>query len=320
MKFMNCLAGVCAVCFLGMAAIRPAQAQPATASAPASQPAHALERSLFIGQDLNGEEVTAFIGQQILVSLPGNPTTGYQWSIKSLAGDSVRQTGKLEFVPFKTPEPNMVGAGGRYNAGFEAIKPGPATLQMYYTRPWEKDDPLAESFTLTFAVQPDPTPARTELLKANLGTFTMQINFVGQTDKPLYQLFLSTAPIAPVKQPNPFNLQAQITEQQAGKIVDFLAAEGFLRRASDSTNVKMLNVFLPEFSAYTLIVRGGPTTKPVQYFHGLGFDLATLSFLERFKTVLDGKPADDLGQLLARLAGYRQEWQKVAASQPANGQ
>jgi inhibitor of cysteine peptidase len=90
----------------------------------------------------SGREVTITPGDAIELSLPENPTTGYRWSVQS-DGEPVLG---LESERFERTG-SMPGRGGMHHWIFKALAPGSETLELIYTRPWEKVPP-ARTFTI----------------------------------------------------------------------------------------------------------------------------------------------------------------------------
>lgn len=100
--------------------------------------------------DDNGREMQLKKGQTLVVTLEGNPTTGYSWEVAEPLDEQVlRQVGEAEFKA----ESELVGAGGVQILRFEAANTGTTTLKLVYHRPWEKDvDPL-ETYSLQVVVR-----------------------------------------------------------------------------------------------------------------------------------------------------------------------
>lgn len=106
---------------------------------------------LAVSQKDNGTTLTAMVGQDIVMSLAGNPTTGYSWDVKDIKGDAVERVGEVKYKADAHP-PGMVGVGGGFTAKFKAAKPGKATVTLEYRRPWEKNAKAAETFEVTISV------------------------------------------------------------------------------------------------------------------------------------------------------------------------
>lgn len=119
--------------------------------APPATPA-ARDADVELDQTINGKTVEAPTGTSIQVSLKGNITTGYAWSVTKLEGDAVKRDGKVKYVSAATPR-NALGVGGTFVAAFTAEKEGATVLAMGYFRPWEQNVPPAETFTVTLKVK-----------------------------------------------------------------------------------------------------------------------------------------------------------------------
>ena len=113
-----------------------------------------VPRAIEVGEGTTGRSFELVPGQELVVHLKGNPTTGYTWvlaqaDVKVLAG-----TGEIEFL---APKPNTrrVGQGGEYIARLTAQATGETPVRFEYRRPWEKDKPAEKSFALTVRVRAD---------------------------------------------------------------------------------------------------------------------------------------------------------------------
>jgi inhibitor of cysteine peptidase len=82
-------------------------------------------------------------GDEFVVALPANPSTGYSWSAQDddlvTFQDSAQVRGG-----------SMPGQGGTQRLTFRAVATGSTTLELAYTRPFEPGVPPAE--TASFAV------------------------------------------------------------------------------------------------------------------------------------------------------------------------
>jgi inhibitor of cysteine peptidase len=105
------------------------------------------------GGDINlteadsGSTIEAGVGDEITISLEGNPTTGYTWN--------VLQPRNADVVAFEDrdyeAESDLAGAPGTEELTFEAVAPGEATIELGYFRPWEPDQ-VERTFTVTVTV------------------------------------------------------------------------------------------------------------------------------------------------------------------------
>lgn len=109
------------------------------------------EKPLTLTVNDNGKTLSAKVGQDIVISLKGNITTGYSWAVGRVTGDAVAAVGD---VVYKTDEhaPGMVGVGGIFTAKFKAAKAGKATVTLEYRRPWEKNQKPAQVFEVSLTV------------------------------------------------------------------------------------------------------------------------------------------------------------------------
>ncbi|WOO41084.1 protease inhibitor I42 family protein [Rubellicoccus peritrichatus] len=71
----------------------------------------------------------------LVIKLPGNPTTGYSWAVTNYDSD-VLELGRHEYYAGAT---GRVGSGGTFVFYFNAIGSGETTVKLKYSRPWEKD-------------------------------------------------------------------------------------------------------------------------------------------------------------------------------------
>ncbi len=107
----------------------------------------AKEVKLDAGDDGSQVELTA--GQTLIVSLKGNPTTGYTWEAAELDEQVLRQVEEAEFKP----ESDAIGSGGVQTLRFETVNSGQTTLKLVYRRPWEEDVEPAETFSVQVVVR-----------------------------------------------------------------------------------------------------------------------------------------------------------------------
>jgi predicted secreted protein len=99
----------------------------------------------------NEKLVSLKIGDKLVIKLPGNYTTGYQWEVKEGYDDDViKQVGKGSYQPEKT---DRVGAGGIATFTFKVAGTGRTDLNLEYRRPWEKNGDVPEDFEITVVVK-----------------------------------------------------------------------------------------------------------------------------------------------------------------------
>jgi inhibitor of cysteine peptidase len=85
-----------------------------------------------VGSAQNGKSVTMHDGDQLLVSLKANVTTGFAWKIGSVKRE-VLKPHSIKYVPDLNPK-HLVGAGGTYKLRLKALAKGTTTLRLKYLR------------------------------------------------------------------------------------------------------------------------------------------------------------------------------------------
>jgi inhibitor of cysteine peptidase len=91
------------------------------------------------------------LGQQLILSLPSNPTTGFRWVLRDGA-ESVLQS--LGPEVYSNPEDaGLVGAAGKSTWRFQTRERGEGRLLLTYQRPWETDVAPAKTFDCELRVK-----------------------------------------------------------------------------------------------------------------------------------------------------------------------
>ncbi len=105
-----------------------------------------------IGMADNGKTVTAKKGEEIVLSLPANPTTGFDWTL-TLVDKTLGQP-TIDFAS-STTDPNIAGAGGVRTftwSGTSALDlRGTHVVELAYKRSWETTPP-ARTFKVTIKI------------------------------------------------------------------------------------------------------------------------------------------------------------------------
>lgn len=94
--------------------------------------ASSASRIVKVGPHANGTTVLLRPGDQLVVSLPGNATTGYSWRVRSVDRTVLKHTGS-NYVPKKTTPPT-VGSGGTYVLHFSVVGAGGTSLKLVYVQ------------------------------------------------------------------------------------------------------------------------------------------------------------------------------------------
>ena len=98
--------------------------------------------------DDSGKEFNFSVADEFFVSLKGNPTTGYTWSISKIDSALLRQIGDVEYKP----ESPKMGAPGQQIFRFLCLDTGSSELRLIYHRPWEKNTVPIDSFAVTVVI------------------------------------------------------------------------------------------------------------------------------------------------------------------------
>ncbi len=88
-------------------------------------------------------------GDMVLIRLPENPTTGYQWVIE----DTDEEILNLEDSDFTLPSDVGIGGGGERTLHFIAKSTGTTHLKLELRREWEVDTPASQRYGLMIQVE-----------------------------------------------------------------------------------------------------------------------------------------------------------------------
>lgn len=106
-------------------------------------------KTVKVDKSMNGQTITVKKGQTIVVSLAGNPTTGFNWAAADLDTSILSQQGDAAFKA----DSNLIGAGGMVTLTFEAVGTGTTALTLNYARSWETGVEPAQVFSVTVIVE-----------------------------------------------------------------------------------------------------------------------------------------------------------------------
>jgi predicted secreted protein len=102
--------------------------------------------SLVLDETSNGDRVSMAVGDELVVELPGHPSTGYDWYVDTL-DETVLELGDQSF----DTESTLIGAGGTTTLRLTAVGTGETDLRLIYERSFETADPIDE-FAITVVV------------------------------------------------------------------------------------------------------------------------------------------------------------------------
>ena len=95
--------------------------------------------------------LTLHTGQQLILRMPSNPTTGFRWLVRDSAANVLQSLGP---EVYSNPEDaGLVGSAGVSTWRFEAIQAGEGRLHLTYERPWEVGVVPAQRFDCQIRVK-----------------------------------------------------------------------------------------------------------------------------------------------------------------------
>ena len=98
----------------------------------------------------NGCHVDLEKGQDMVITLESNPSTGYTWEITEV-DESILKLVDDEYQQ-SNPDDDLVGEGGWQILHFEAADVGQTALEIVYHRPWEEGVEPLETFAIQVVV------------------------------------------------------------------------------------------------------------------------------------------------------------------------
>ena len=96
----------------------------------------------------NGQTIRIQQNDTLVLTLEGNPTTGFSWELDTIDSLILRQVAESTF----TPESDALGAAGHFVWRFEAANTGQTTLRLVYRRSWETNVAPESIFEVTVIV------------------------------------------------------------------------------------------------------------------------------------------------------------------------
>lgn len=100
-------------------------------------------RTVTISETDNGKSLALGLGDDIVLTLAENPTTGYRWQLDSPPGLIVSVTGDSF-----TPGSGQIGGGGTRTFSLRALRAGAARLSLKLKRSWDPADKYAQEFNI----------------------------------------------------------------------------------------------------------------------------------------------------------------------------
>jgi predicted secreted protein len=115
-----------------------------------------------LNENNNGQNYSIKVGQEFILSLDSNPTTGYVWDFDKSYDDKLLEV-KVDkaYTSDTTVNENIVGQGGRTYWKFKALQAGTAEIELGYARPWESVPP-AKTIKITINISDGSDSVGTE--------------------------------------------------------------------------------------------------------------------------------------------------------------
>lgn len=101
----------------------------------------------------NGRTITVPVGGRFAVELVGVPTAGYIWQVDTkpaFLSDAVETSGNTTRAQ---SQPGFAGGNHWEVFVFSANAAGQGTLKLGQRRPWEKNEPASQTFSVTIRAQ-----------------------------------------------------------------------------------------------------------------------------------------------------------------------
>lgn len=109
-----------------------------------------LARVVTVSEKDAGKTIELKTGQTLVVSLEGNPSTGYTWETENKDLKTLELTGLPEF---KAAKSGVAGSPGIITRRFQVVAAGQEPLKLVYHRSWETGVEPAKTFELTVLVR-----------------------------------------------------------------------------------------------------------------------------------------------------------------------
>jgi len=264
--------------------------------------------------------------------------SGYDWKVISATNQSLRSRVPTPEERYATLQPGEIRAfplAGRYLSAEEGDTPSgtfTVTDSSGLTRAWpvhggsvyatatlnqpdggDAADAPGPLWIGTLAaprqvVRFNQTHFRQRVLRQHLAQFALAIRYLGEQEKPFYQVRLQTAP---VEDSGAFTRMAQLTDTEAVQLITMLAKLGYLREAV--TQEAEAKGAVP-LMGYYLTLTADPKSGAVWTAY-LGWDLAMVRKLEMLQKLFPIPGQQAMTLLLDRLSGYRTQWEGEATLQ-----
>jgi inhibitor of cysteine peptidase len=135
---------------------------PPSPAAPGKPESLSNQKTLEVTKADSGRRARLYVGNILVVRLPGSPTTGYQWQVVPTSAVAVRLTTQPQYIASPVAA-GVMGGSGTFVFTFQAVQPGTGIVRLAYARPWEGNRAAADAFSLAVEVLPGAVagPGRT---------------------------------------------------------------------------------------------------------------------------------------------------------------
>lgn len=103
--------------------------------------------TLTVSETDDGRTISAHAGDEVVVRLPENPTTGYRWYVERIDGNVVHEGDSFALGPDV-----KIGSGGIRELRFRATAAGTARLQLKRWQPWEGEHSVDARLAVTLTI------------------------------------------------------------------------------------------------------------------------------------------------------------------------
>ena len=107
-------------------------------------------RRVVVGEGENATEVAMDLGDTLVLRLPENSAAGYQWTVTSID----HHTLEVATEAYESARAGIGSAGASVRT-FTAKRAGRTRLELKKVRPWNPDDPAAQTFWVELNIRDD---------------------------------------------------------------------------------------------------------------------------------------------------------------------
>ena len=121
-----------------------------------------IPKQVVLTEQHNGSSISVYKGQELVIELNSNPSTGYRWEVVESNENILRFMG----MEFGEPETNLFGAPQKQIIRFEVNDTGICSPKLVYQRPWEQTPEDYYMIRVNSSLPPAPIQHTLEKTKA----------------------------------------------------------------------------------------------------------------------------------------------------------